>query len=238
MYILPNDSQPLRSTHFPHLAHRYDSHPAFSDRWPELQASLWTITIATAWDSADSVTSVVTFRSPCCLRLWLPSFIAVLFRRAFCSRRTNVRCACKCAPLSYRAFLVLCIRLCWLRSLRIWWESCPTHIVTNAAYSSILYILSITQYAVRHYTYRLPSIIDEPAAVFRVYRKMSRPLVPALAIALGLNAMVASYVTYREQLSYAMLQVQMREEEHAQRINPAVNISTSDQVARRSVFDE
>lgn len=114
----------------------------------------------------------------------------------------------------------------------------PTHIVTNAAYSSILYISSIAQYAVRHYTYRLPSIIDEPAAVFRVYRKMSRPLVPALAIALGLNALVASYVTYREQLSYAMLQVQVREEEHAQRINPAVNISTSDQVARRSVFDE
>lgn len=40
---------------------------------------------------------------------------------------------------------------------------------------------------------------------------MSRPIVPALGVALGVNALVASYLTYREQLAYARFQVKLRE---------------------------
>lgn len=69
------------------------------------------------------------------------------------------------------------------------------------------------QYAVRHYTFRLPSIIEEPRALFGVYVKMTRPIVPALGVALGLNALVASYITYREQIAYALLQARLREAE-------------------------
>lgn len=48
---------------------------------------------------------------------------------------------------------------------------------------------------------------------------MTRPIVPALAVAIGLHALAASYITYREQMFYAVLQVKLREEAHRERQN-------------------
>lgn len=56
--------------------------------------------------------------------------------------------------------------------------------------------------------------------MFRVYRKMSRPIVPALAIAFGMNALIASYVTYREQIAYAKLKMKLLAEDQASRQQP------------------
>lgn len=54
-------------------------------------------------------------------------------------------------------------------------------------------------------------------ALLKTYRKMTKPLVPALAISLGLNAIVASFLTYRQQVAFAKLQVYLTEKERHQR---------------------
>lgn len=75
-----------------------------------------------------------------------------------------------------------------------------------------LFILRF-QFAVRHFTYRLPSITEDPKGLFRVYQKMTRPLTMGLTISLGLNALIACALTYREQLDFMKLQYKIQKEE-------------------------
>lgn len=80
-----------------------------------------------------------------------------------------------------------------------------------------LEIWFVFKFAIRHFTYRLPSIIEEPKALLKIYAKMTRPVLPTLAVVLGLNALVASFLTYRQQLAFAKLQVYLLEKERGER---------------------
>lgn len=73
----------------------------------------------------------------------------------------------------------------------------------------------------RHFTYRLPSITEEPIALLRVYKKMTKPITMGLTVSLGLNIVVATVITYREQLNILKLQYKIMEEERQAEENEA-----------------
>lgn len=67
---------------------------------------------------------------------------------------------------------------------------------------------------------------------------MTKPIVPALAISLGLNALVASFLTYRQQLAFAKLQVSLMEKERQER-GEAIGWRSDDHVAAdRNGYDQ
>lgn len=68
------------------------------------------------------------------------------------------------------------------------------------------------QFAVRHFTYRLPPL-NRPKEVFAVYRKMTRPLSMFLSIALGLHAIAAMAMTQKEILDFHRLEQDAIKEE-------------------------
>lgn len=69
------------------------------------------------------------------------------------------------------------------------------------------------QFAVRHFTYKLPSITEDPFALLKIFKKMTKPITMGLTLSLGLNMAVAAALTYREQLNILKLQHQIMEEE-------------------------
>lgn len=56
------------------------------------------------------------------------------------------------------------------------------------------------QFATRHFTYRLPSITENPKQLFAVYKKMTRPLTMFLTIAVGIHIISAMALTQKEVL--------------------------------------
>lgn len=68
------------------------------------------------------------------------------------------------------------------------------------------------QFAVRHFTYRLPSL-SYPKEVFAVYRKMTRPLTMFLSIALAVHTLIAMALTQKQILDFHRLEQDAIEEE-------------------------
>ncbi|XP_037949994.1 uncharacterized protein LOC119681010 [Teleopsis dalmanni] len=101
--------------------------------------------------------------------------------------------------------------------------ACPLCLQTRASafqsgigcvYPTVLAPFAAFMFATRHYTYRLPSITKNPKDVFKLWRKMTRPITPVLATIFVGQAIAAAYITYREQLEYLRLQIKMQEIEN------------------------
>lgn len=68
------------------------------------------------------------------------------------------------------------------------------------------------QFAVRHFTYRLPPM-SKPKELFAVYKKMTRPLTMFLSIALGVHTLVAMALTQKEIMDFHRLEQEEMNEE-------------------------
>lgn len=80
----------------------------------------------------------------------------------------------------------------------------------GVCYPTILAPFAAFMFATRHYTYRLPSIMKEPLEVFKLWQNMTRPILPVLAAAFAGQAVVAMYITYKEQMQIWRLQLKMQ----------------------------
>ncbi|XP_036333585.1 uncharacterized protein LOC118744569 [Rhagoletis pomonella] len=80
----------------------------------------------------------------------------------------------------------------------------------GVCYPTVLAPFAAFMFATRHFTYRLPSITKEPIAVFRSWRNMTRPIFPVLGAAIAGQAVIAMYITYKEQMQNWRLEMKMR----------------------------
>ncbi|XP_053965568.1 uncharacterized protein LOC128867953 [Anastrepha ludens] len=80
----------------------------------------------------------------------------------------------------------------------------------GVCYPTVLAPFAAFMFATRHYTYSLPSVTKEPLAVFKLWQKMTRPILPVLGAALAGQAVVAMYITYKEQQQNWRLTMKMK----------------------------
>ncbi|XP_058811552.1 uncharacterized protein LOC131676503 [Topomyia yanbarensis] len=86
-------------------------------------------------------------------------------------------------------------------------QQCPVCIQVRAGlfqagfstiYPMLLAPLSAFMFATRHFTYRLPSITEQPREVLTLYRKMTRPITLAVTGLLAFNLMLSMFLTGSE----------------------------------------
>ncbi|XP_005181026.1 uncharacterized protein LOC101888999 [Musca domestica] len=96
---------------------------------------------------------------------------------------------------------------------------CPTCIQMRAMtfqtafgviYPTILAPLSACMFATRHFTYRLPSITENPKEVFQLIRKFTKPILPILSAILCIQGLTAIYLTYEEQKENLVVLAKMK----------------------------
>ena len=84
---------------------------------------------------------------------------------------------------------------------------CPVCLQTRAAviqcgfgvvYPLILGPLASFMFATRHFTYRLPSIIEQPKEIIKLWYKFTKSASSTGSILLFANLMAAMFITYRE----------------------------------------
>ncbi|XP_011197753.1 uncharacterized protein T126a [Bactrocera dorsalis] len=80
----------------------------------------------------------------------------------------------------------------------------------GVCYPTLLAPFAAFMFATRHYTYRLPSVTKEPLEVFKLWQGMTRPILPILGAALAGQAVVAMYMTYKEQMQNWRLHLKMQ----------------------------
>ncbi|XP_067626714.1 uncharacterized protein [Eurosta solidaginis] len=80
----------------------------------------------------------------------------------------------------------------------------------GVCYPTILAPFAASMFATRHFTYRLPSITEEPLEVFKLWRKLARPIFPVLGAALAGQAVIAMYITYKEQMQNWKLHMKLK----------------------------
>nr|XP_016923753.1 uncharacterized protein LOC108005089 [Drosophila suzukii] len=81
-------------------------------------------------------------------------------------------------------------------------------------YPTILAPFAAFMFATRCYTYRMPSITESPREVFQLWRKITRPIVPALGTIICLQALLTMFLTGQEDKQNFLLMLRMREIEH------------------------
>ncbi|EDW03664.1 GH11355 [Drosophila grimshawi] len=84
----------------------------------------------------------------------------------------------------------------------------------GVVYPTILAPFAAFMFATRCYTYRLPSITENPRDVFMLYRKLTRPIIPALSTIIAIQAFVTMYLTGQEEKQNFNLMLRMKEIEH------------------------
>ncbi|XP_049534276.1 uncharacterized protein LOC125950376 [Anopheles darlingi] len=86
-------------------------------------------------------------------------------------------------------------------------NACPVCLQTRAAavqaglsiaYPLLLVPLSSFMFATRHFTYRLPSITEQPKAVLQVFRKITGPITLPLTLLLSFNVALSIFLTGKE----------------------------------------
>ncbi|EAA12082.4 uncharacterized protein LOC120905897 [Anopheles arabiensis] len=86
-------------------------------------------------------------------------------------------------------------------------EPCPVCLQTRAAllqtgfgvaYPMLLVPLSSFMFATRHFTYRLPSIVEKPKEVLKLYRKLSGPIMLPITLMLAFSTALAIFLTGKE----------------------------------------
>lgn len=81
-------------------------------------------------------------------------------------------------------------------------------------YPTILAPFAAFMFATRCFTYRLPSVTENPREVFMLYRKFTRPIVPALGTLFAIQAFVTMYLTGKEENQSFYVTLRMKEIEH------------------------
>lgn len=98
-------------------------------------------------------------------------------------------------------------------------SECPTCVQMQAAafqvgfgviYPTILAPIAACMFATRHYTYRLPSITENPLEVLQLLRKFTKPIVPVLGSILIGQSLATIYLTYKEQKQNCKVLIKMR----------------------------
>ncbi|XP_013101219.1 uncharacterized protein LOC106082987 [Stomoxys calcitrans] len=96
---------------------------------------------------------------------------------------------------------------------------CPTCVQMRAmtfqagfgvVYPTILAPFAACMFATRHYTYRLPSITQNPMEVFQLIRKFTKPIIPILSAIFCVQGLAAIYLTYEEQKENLIVLAKMR----------------------------
>ncbi|XP_055525483.1 transmembrane protein 126A [Wyeomyia smithii] len=86
-------------------------------------------------------------------------------------------------------------------------RQCPVCIQTRAGmiqagfstvYPMLLAPMSAFMFATRHFTFRLPSITEQPREVLKLYQKLSRPITMAVTIMLAFNMLLSMFLTSKE----------------------------------------
>lgn len=111
-------------------------------------------------------------------------------------------------------FVSSCVRCCischFITSCRVHGEKKDFFLKLNYWIKSDLVVHF--QFAVRHFTYRLPSI-SKPKELFAVYKKMTRPLSMTFSVALALHVLLAMALTQKETSDFYRLEQQAMNEE-------------------------
>jgi transmembrane protein 126A len=66
-------------------------------------------------------------------------------------------------------------------------------------------------FATRHFTFKLPSITQQPKEVFKLYLKFTRSAGSMIGILLGVNVLTAMYLTSRQMREHANINFQLEE---------------------------
>ncbi|KAH8355861.1 uncharacterized protein LOC110183827 [Drosophila serrata] len=100
---------------------------------------------------------------------------------------------------------------------------CPTCLQVRSAafqtslgivYPTILAPFAAFMFATRCYTYRMPSITENPREVFMLWRKLTRPIVPALGTIICVQALITMFLTGLEDKQNFQMMLRMKEIEH------------------------
>uniref|UniRef100_A0A182VSN3 Transmembrane protein 126A n=1 Tax=Anopheles minimus TaxID=112268 RepID=A0A182VSN3_9DIPT len=75
-------------------------------------------------------------------------------------------------------------------------------------------------FATRHFTYRLPSIIEKPKEVFKIYRKLSGPIMLPITMMLAFNVALTIFLTGKEfetvyKINFRLLEIERQMEQEA-----------------------
>lgn len=66
-------------------------------------------------------------------------------------------------------------------------------------------------FATRHFTYRLPSVTQNPKEVFKLYLKFTRSAGAMTGVLLGANMLSAMFLTSRQMIEHANINLQLEE---------------------------
>lgn len=88
-------------------------------------------------------------------------------------------------------------------------------------YPTVMAPIAACMFATRHYTYRLPSITDDFFNVVKLLLRFTKPITTSLTSIAISQALIALYLTYKEQQQHINLIIQMQqfEKEMEQKLN-------------------
>ncbi|XP_017859026.1 PREDICTED: transmembrane protein 126A isoform X2 [Drosophila arizonae] len=81
----------------------------------------------------------------------------------------------------------------------------------GVVYPTILAPFAAFMFASRCYTYRLPSITENPREVFMLYRKLTRPIIPAISTLIAIQAFITMYLTGKEETQNYNIMLRMKQ---------------------------
>ncbi|XP_052871758.1 transmembrane protein 126A [Anopheles cruzii] len=99
-------------------------------------------------------------------------------------------------------------------------EPCPVCTQTRAAiiqggfsvaYPLLLAPLSSFMFATRHFTYRLPSITEQPIAVLKLFRRLTAPIMMPITVLLACNLAISIALTGQEFQAVHRVNIRMLE---------------------------
>jgi transmembrane protein 126A len=68
-------------------------------------------------------------------------------------------------------------------------------------------------YATRHFTYKLPSLTEQPKEVFKLWMKFTRSATTLTGFLIAANMLAAMYITSKEQKEHLFVNLQLLEHE-------------------------
>lgn len=88
-------------------------------------------------------------------------------------------------------------------------ESSAIQVGTGVIQPIILSMISSYMYATRHFTYRIPSAINEPKACLKFTGIITKKFLPKFYLCAALQLMIATYVTHMEVKHFFWMQNEM-----------------------------
>ncbi|EAT48757.1 AAEL000230-PA [Aedes aegypti] len=88
----------------------------------------------------------------------------------------------------------------------------------STAYPMLLAPMSAFMFATRHFTYRLPSITEQPREVLKMYKKLSSPLMMPVIALLAFNMMASMFLTGKEMQTVYKINLTLQDREQAEEL--------------------